>query len=134
LSFAMPSNFRARLVVIASAALAASACMTVQTYEGPRRPRSEVAHIAGDLALSAGAPISLLLRQVDGVTLNVSQNAVDVLPGAHTLLVDCRIRETGGVSRHSIEVEVYEGRTYRLVAETAPGLRGCSEVHLEAVE
>lgn len=108
--------------------------MTAQTYEGPRRPRSEVAHIAGDTALSAGAPISVLLRQVDGVTLSVSQSAVDVLPGTHTLLVDCRIQETSGVSRHSIEVEVYEGRTYRLVPETGPGLRECTEVRLEAVE
>ncbi len=130
----MQCNFRFRLVAVASAALALSACMTAQTYEGPRRPRSEVAHIAGDLALSAGAPVSLLLRQVDGITLSVGQNAVDVLPGTHTLLVDCRIRETGGVSRHSIEVDVYEGRTYRLVPETGPGLRECTEVRLEAVE
>ncbi len=130
----MQCNFRLRLVAVASAALALSACMTAQTYEGPRRPRSEVAHIAGDLALSAGAPVSLLLRQVDGITLSVGQNAVDVLPGTHTLLVDCRIRETGGVSRHSIEVDVYEGRTYRLVPETGPGLRECTDVRLEAVE
>jgi hypothetical protein len=123
-----------RLAVITCAALAASACMTVQTYEGPRRPRSEVAHIAGDLALSAGAPISVLIRQVDGITLRLGQSAVDVLPGAHTLLVDCRIQETSGVSRHSLEVEVYEGRTYRLVPETGPGLRECAEVRLEAVE
>jgi hypothetical protein len=113
--------------------LAAAGCMTVQTYEGPRRPRGEVAHIAGDLALG-GAPISVVLRKVDGVTLNVSQNAVDVLPGTHTLLVDCRIPETGGTSRHEIEVEVYEGRTYRLVPETGPGLRECEDVRLEAVE
>lgn len=128
----MQRNFRIRLVVIAAAMLAASGCMTAQTYEGPRRPRSEVAHIAGDLPL--GAPISVLLRQVDGVTLSFSQSSVDVLPGTHTLLVDCRIQETGGVSRHSIEVEVFEGRTYRLVPETGPGLRECTEVRLEAVE
>jgi hypothetical protein len=130
----MQQTSRNRLALVACAALAASACMTAQTYEGPRRPRSEVAHIAGDLALSAGAPISVLLRQVDGITLSLGQNAVDVLPGTHELLVDCRIQETGGVSRHVIEVDVYEGRTYRLVPETGPGLRECTEVRLEAVE
>jgi hypothetical protein len=128
----LPCLRRLRLAIVPAVMLVAG-CMTVQTYEGPRRPRSEVAHIAGDLALG-GAPISVVLRKVDDITLNVSQNAVDVLPGTHTLLVDCRIRETGGVSRHEIEVEVFEGRTYRLVPETGPGLRGCTEVHLEAVE
>ena len=108
--------------------------MTVQTYEGPRRPRSEVAHIAGDLALSAGAPISVLLRQVDGISLSLGQSAVDVLPGSHQLLVDCRIQETRSLSRHSIDVEVYEGRTYRLVPETGPGLRECTAVRLESTE
>ena len=109
--------------------------MTAQTYEGPRRPRSEVAHISGDLApLSAGAPISVILRQVDGISLNVGQSAVDVLPGTHELLVDCRIQETNSVSRHAIEVEVYEGHSYRLVPETGPGLRECTTVRLESTE
>lgn len=130
----MASAARIRFALVAVVALVASACMTVQLYEGPRRPRSEVAHIAGDLALSAGAPISVLIRQVDGITLSVGQNAVEVLPGTHQLLVDCRIPETGGVTRHVLDVEVYEGRTYRLVAETGPGLRECTEVRLEAVE
>jgi hypothetical protein len=107
--------------------------MTVQTYEGPRRPRSEVAHIAGDLAFG-GAPISVLIRQINGKTLRLGQSAVDVLPGTHELLVDCRIQETQSVTRHVLEVEVFEGRTYRLVPETGPGLRECTEVRLESVE
>jgi hypothetical protein len=115
-------------------ALIAAGCMTAQTYEGERRPRSEVAHIVGDMRLNTGIPISVSLRQVDGITLSASQSAVDVLPGTHTLLVDCRVQETGSITRHEIEVEVFENRTYRLVPETAPGLRGCSEVRLEAVE
>jgi hypothetical protein len=106
--------------------------MTAQTYEGPRRPRNEVAHISGDLAVTAGAPITVLLRQVDEQTLNVGQNAVDVLPGKHTLLVDCRIQETGNITRYSIEQDFFAGRSYYLVAETGPGLRECTAVNVEA--
>jgi hypothetical protein len=114
-------------------ALALTGCMTAQVYEGERRPRSEVALISGDVAaISANAPISAVLRQVDGITLRAGQSSVEVLPGTHTLLVDCRIAETGAVTRHSIEVEVFEGRAYRLVADAGPGLQGCADVRLEA--
>jgi hypothetical protein len=104
--------------------------MTQQAYEGPKQPSDAVAHIAGDLRVTAGSPLSLILRQVDGKTLSVGQSAVDVLPGKHELLVDCQVAETKSTSRHSINVEVYAGEKYRLVAETAPGLRGCNEVAL----
>ena len=107
-------------------------CMTVQGYDGERRGSDEVARIVGDLRVTAGAPISVILRQVDGRTLGVGQTSVDVLPGTHTLLVDCRIAETDSVTRHSIEADVSAGRRYRLVAETGPGLRECTQVSLEA--
>ena len=116
------------------AACSMQGCMTAQTYDGERLARDEVAHISGDLRVSAGAPISVLLRQVDGQTLSIGQSAVDVLPGKHTLLVDCRIQETQSVSRHSIEQDFFAGRTYRLVAETGPGLRECTAVRVEATD
>lgn len=115
---------------IGSSAVFLGGCMTAQTYEGARRPPDEVAHIAGDSAVT-NAPLSLVIRKVDGRTLGVSQSAVDVLPGEHTLLVDCRIQETKSVTRHALEVEVFEGRRYRLVADTGPGLRECTAVRLE---
>ena len=107
-------------------------CMTAQTYDGPRLASDEVAHLRGDMSFNAGAPLSVILRQVDEQALSVSQSAVDVLPGKHTLLVDCRIQETGGVTRFSIEYEFSAGRRYRLSAETGPGLRECTAVHVEA--
>src|SRR5690554_4022012 len=77
---------------VALGALALTGCMTAQVYEGERRPRSEVALISGDVAaISANAPVSVILRRVDGITLRVGQSSVEVLPGTHTLLVDCRI-------------------------------------------
>lgn len=109
-------------------------CMTVQMYDGPRRDRDEVVRISGDLRITAGAPLSVILRQVDGRTLNVGQSSVEVLPGEHKLLVDCKIAETDSVTRHAIDVEVFAGRQYQLGAQTGPGLRECTNVALEAVE
>lgn len=106
-------------------------CMTAQTYDGPRRPSGEVAHISGDYLVTAGAPITLIIRMIDGVELSMSQSAVEVLPGTHTLLVDCRIQETKSVTRHTLEVEVFAGQRYRLVADTGPALRECTAVRLE---
>lgn len=108
-------------------------CMTVQIYDGSRRDSDEVARISGDPRLSAGVPLSLILRQVDERTLGFGENSAEVLPGPHTLLVDCRIEETASVTRHSIEAEVFAGGRYKLVAEAGPGLRECTAVHLEAV-
>jgi hypothetical protein len=113
------------------AALLSAGCVSLQGYEGAKRPSDEVARISGDLRVTAGSPISVLLRQVDGHTLNLSENGVDVLPGKHTLLVDCIIRETSRTSRYSIEAEVFSGRHYRLRAETGPGMRECTAVNVE---
>lgn len=107
-------------------------CAAVQLYEGERRSSEEVARISGSLPITAGEPVSVILRQVDDRTLSVSETSVEVLPGPHRLLVDCRIAETRSVTRHSVEVEVVAGRHYRLRAETGPGLE-CSGVTLEAV-
>lgn len=111
-----------------------SGCATGQLYDGPRRSSDEVARISGDLRINAGSPLTAILREVDNTPLNVGQNAVDVLPGKHRLLVDCRIAETGNVSRHSIDAEVSAGRHYKLVAETGPGLRECTQVTLQTVD
>lgn len=123
-----------RRQILSVLALLCAGCMTQQSYEGAKLPRDEVARISGDLRFNAGSPLSVLLRQVDGRTLNLSENAVDVLPGTHQLLVDCRIQETQSITRHSLEVEVFAGHHYRLVGETGPGLRECTSVRLEAVD
>jgi hypothetical protein len=109
-------------------------CATAQLYDGPRRSGDEVARITGDLRINAGSPLTVVLRQVDETPLNIGQNAADILPGKHRLLVDCRIAETGSVSRHSVEVEVSGGRHYKLIAETGPGLRECTQVTLQTAD
>lgn len=121
-------------IAMAVAAAFLGGCMTQQSYDGEKRSQDELARISGDLRFTAGVPVSALLRQVDGRTLGVSENSVDVLPGDHQLLVDCRVQETGSTTRYSLDVEVSAGRRYRLVAETGPGLRECTAVRLEAVD
>jgi hypothetical protein len=108
--------------------------MSAQLYEGPKRDRDEVARISGDPVVTAGSPITVVLRQVDDQNMGLTQTSADVLEGEHSLLVDCRIAETNSVSRHALEVEVFGGRHYRLRAQTGPGLRGCTGVTLEAVD
>jgi len=122
----------ARLGSIAMLVIAASGCTSVQLYDGPRRDRDEVARITGDPVVTAGSPITVVLRQVDGQDIGLTRTSVEVLEGAHELLVDCRIAETKSVSRHSLEVEVMGGRSYRLRADTGPALRECVAVTLEA--
>jgi hypothetical protein len=114
--------------------LACSGCATAKLYDGPRRSPDEVAHITGDLRINAGSPLTVVLRQVDETPLNIGQSSVDILPGKHQLLVDCRIAETQSVSRHAVDVEVSAGGHYKLAAETGPGLRECTDVTLQTVD
>jgi hypothetical protein len=108
-------------------------CMSAQLYEGPKRDHDEVARISGDPVVTAGSPITVILRQVDGQDIGITQSTVEVLEGEHELLVDCRIAETKSVSRHVLQVEVFGGRKYRLRADTGPALRECTGVRLESV-
>jgi hypothetical protein len=114
------------------ACLALAGCATGKSYEGAKLPEDEVGRIVGDYRFTAGIPVSVILLKVDDYEVPVSQHAVDVLPGTHTILVDCRVAETRSVSRFTLEAEVYEGERYRLVPQTGPAMRSCSAVTLEA--
>jgi hypothetical protein len=109
-------------------------CGSTQLYDGAKRNRNEVARISGDPVITAGSPISVVLRRVDDHDIGITQTSVEVLEGKHSLLVDCKIAETKAVSRHTLEVDVFGGSKYRLRPETGPGLRGCTGVTLEAVD
>jgi hypothetical protein len=121
-------------IAIVLALACAGGCMSVQLYDGPKRDANEVARIVGDPVVTAGSPITVVLRRVDEQNMGLTQTTVEVLEGKHTLLVDCRIAETKRVSRHELEVEVYGGRKYRLRAEAGPALRECTGVSLVAVD
>jgi len=124
-------TLRSSLLVLATA-VACGGCMSAQLYDGPKRDPEEVARISGDPVVTAGSPITVILRRVDGQDIGLTQTTVELLEGEHSLLVDCRIAETKSTSRHELKVEVFGGRRYRLRAESGAGLRGCSGVSLEA--
>lgn len=94
----------------------------------PELPPEERAVVRADPALSAGLPVTVRLRQVDGRDLPLSASRIELAPGAHQLLVDCRVRESGALARFALAVEVEAGGSYRLVAEATA--RNCEAVRL----
>jgi len=105
-----------------------SACATERLYDGPPLPKSERAIVRADPVVSAGLPVQLRLRQVDGREIALSSSAVELAPGAHKFLVDCRVEESGAVSRFVVESELDAGGRYRLAAKAST--RNCEAVEL----
>jgi hypothetical protein len=110
------------------AAVFLGACATERHYDGPPLSKSERAIVRADPVVSAGLPVQLRLRQVDGREIAFSSSAVELAPGAHTFLVDCRVQESGAVSRFVVESELDAGGRYRLVAKAST--RNCEAVEL----
>lgn len=125
---------RLRLAVVAlGCSIATLSCATYQAYDGPKKPGSEIAVISGDAKLRAETPLALVIRAVDGKSVDVRYNSVAVTPGTHLLLVDCQVGGEGvTASRHAVEVTVGAGERYRLTARMRPGNQSCEAVELEA--
>jgi uncharacterized lipoprotein len=118
----------ATVVPLLAAATALAGCGSLQAYEGPRLPAGERAVVRADPAVSAGLPVEVILRKVDTYEVPVDNSRVELRPGAHRFLVDCRVPEAGIVTRFVIDAEVQAGGTYRLVADATA--RGCRAVEL----
>ena len=114
------------LVVLAAALLAG--CATERAYEGPALPPGERAIVRADPVVSAGLPVQLRIRSVDGRAIGLSASRVEVPAGPHVLLVDCRVAESGSLRRFTVEAELAPGRRYRLAAEATA--RNCEAVRL----
>lgn len=121
-------SIRALLAIIVVASVAG--CATRRTYEGPKRPADEVATVRGDMRFNAGSPLTLIIRSVDGRPLDARYNGVELLPGKHTFVVDCVLRETQSTTRHEVTAELDPGTRYGFTAEVAPAMRGCVSVEL----
>jgi len=117
---------RHHLALLALVALAS--CATERLYDGPPLPKSERAIVRADPVVSAGLPVQIRLRQVDGREITLKASAVELEPGPHTFLVDCRVEESGSVGRFVVEAEVEAGGRYRLVANAST--RNCEAVEL----
>ncbi len=121
---------RAIRLLVVSVPLAS--CATYQAYDGPGQPRSATAVINGDAKLRAELPLALVIRSVDGRTVDLRYASVAVTAGHHLLIVDCQVGgATGSTSRHHVEVDAEGGEQYRLQAEMRPGNESCERVFLE---
>ena len=119
-----PPFFPAAIVV---AALLAG-CATERAYDGPPLAADERAIVRTDPVVSAGAPLQVRLRQVDGRDVGIAASRVELPPGRHEFLVDCRVAETGSVRRFTVSAELDAGGRYRLVADATA--RNCEAVAL----
>jgi len=103
-------------------------CATERFYDGPPLAPDDLAIVRADPAVSAGLPVQIRLRRVDEREVRLSASRVELPPGKHTLLVDCRVAESGSVRRFTVEADLEAGGRYRLVADTTA--RNCEAVAL----
>lgn len=120
-----PPFFPAMILVVAALC---AACTTERAYEGPPLPAGERAIVRADPIVSAGLPVQIRIRQVDGREVGLSATKVELPPGKHALVVDCRVAESGSVRRFTLEEELDAGGRYRVVADTTA--RNCEAVAL----
>lgn len=115
-------------IVICLAAALAAACVTERVYDDPKSPAGGSAIVRADPAFSAGLPVQLRLRKADDRRLAMLASAVELPAGHHSLLVDCRVLESGVTRRFVVEADLEAGREYRLVARASA--RNCDAVEL----
>jgi hypothetical protein len=116
------------------AALLMSACATQQAYEGAERPLAEVAVIEGSPPVTAGLPITAVIRKIDDRVVRFGYSKVAVVDGQHHVLVDCVMRSVPSTTRFGLDFETYSGHRYVLHPESAQGNRTCSGVMVEEIE
>ena len=115
-------------VLILLAAAVTAACTTQRVYPGSEPPRGESAIVHADPAFAAGLPVQVRLRKAGDRKIAMHASAVELPPGRHSLLVDCRVLESGVTHRFVVEADLEAGREYRLVARASP--RNCDAVEL----
>ena len=119
---------RSRLLLATLACAILPGCGGVRAYEGAPLPPADRAIVRADPAFSAGLPVQVLLRKVDDYAVPAGRSAVELAPGRHSFVVDCRLAETGSTTRFALEAEVDAGAEYRLEAEATAV--GCERVEL----
>lgn len=103
-------------------------CATERFYDGPAVAPEDLAIVRADPVVSAGLPVQIRLRRVNEREVRLSASRVELPPGRHRLLVDCRVAESGSMRRFTVEADLEAGGRYRLVADTTA--RNCEAVAL----
>jgi len=125
--FRQPGCGKMRMLILLVAAVTA-ACTTQRAYPGPGLPAGESAIVRADPAFSAGLPVQVRLRKAGDRKISLGASAIELPPGRHSLLVDCRVLESGVSRRFVVEADLEAGREYRLVARASS--RNCDAVEL----
>ena len=97
----------------------ATGCATAQMYDGESRPRGEVAVVEGHSGFDPLNPLSISFEQVDDVEVTgLFTRDVELLPGAHTLVVDAKFSK-GFLTRReerTIKLDAEAGGAYEVFA------------------
>ena len=107
---------------------ATAACTTQRVYPGSGSSPEGHAIVRADPAFSAGLPVQVRLRKAGERRISLGASAIELPPGRHSLLVDCRVQESGVTRRFVVEADLEAGREYRLVARAST--RNCDAVEL----
>jgi hypothetical protein len=113
--------------IVALVALLAG-CATERFYDGRTLAPEDLAIVRADPVVSAGLPVQIRLRRVNEREVRFATSRVELPPGKHSLLVDCRVAESGSMRRFTVEADLEAGGRYRLVADTTA--RNCEAVAL----
>jgi hypothetical protein len=122
------SATRHHLTFVAVAAALLAGCATERFHDGPPLAPEDLAIVRADPVVSAGSPVQIRLRRVGEREVRLSASRVELPPGKHRLLVDCRVAESGSVRRFTVEADLEAGGRYRLVADATS--RNCEAVAL----
>jgi hypothetical protein len=125
--FSSDTRNRGLTPVVVVAVLLAG-CATERAYEGPALAKNERAVVRADPVVSAGLPVQIRIRKADGHDVGLAASKVELPPGKHSFVIDCRIAETGAVRRFTLEEELDAGGHYRVVANATA--RNCEAVAL----
>ena len=82
----MTKRGRTPLYAALAAAALCAGCATERAYEGPPLPAAERAIVRADPVLSAGSPIQIRIRQVDGHEVGLSASKVELAPGGECMV------------------------------------------------
>jgi len=114
-----------RCPVVLLVALLVSGCAT---YRLPGESGAGTARVTADPVISAGLPVRVVLRQIDGRPVDVRYSSAELPAGRHEFLVDCLVAESGSDSRHVVVAELESGGRYRFVGLATS--RRCESVEL----
>jgi hypothetical protein len=115
----MRSTILVKLTVVVSANLM-SGCGMTDTIDTSDSSESDWALIQGaSRGTALFSPTPVVIKSVDGKSVNFAAGSVRVSPGIHTLVVTC-YQSLFARNTHELTVSVQSGETYTLSSQISP--------------